>query len=181
MSYKTLPYTYGSKSLDDINALTGMSDGDTVYNLDWNLIEVYDGNMWVNDQAVPRTIESGEVGNVSLGMAVKVNASNEILRLTSDNDSNWQDYVGIVVRIKSDKALVAHFGRYQILVDYEENPTISNGVAIRPAANTGLLREDTSPTGSGGKGVLGYTVEAISATQTNNYLCWATLQTIEMS
>ena len=181
MSYKTLPYTYGSKSLDDINALTGMSEGDTVYNLDWNLIEVYDGDMWVNDQAIPRNIEAEEVGNVALGMAVKVNASNEILRMAADTATNWQDYVGIVVRIKSTKALVAHFGRYKVLVDYEENETIANGVAIRPAANAGLLREDTSPSGSSGIGVLGYTVEAISATQTNNYLCWATLQTIEMA
>jgi len=181
MSYKTLPYTYGAKSLTDINALTGMSQGDTVYNLDWNLIEVYDGNMWINDQAVPRAIEVEEVGNVALGMAVKVNTSNEILRLTADTSANWQDYVGIVVRIDGAKALVAHFGRYQVLVDYEESDTIANGVAIRPAANAGLVREASSTAGSSSKGVIGYTVEGITSSQSNNYLCWATLQTIEMA
>tara|TARA_Y100001972_G_scaffold126203_2_gene179382 strand:+ start:1568 stop:2113 length:546 start_codon:yes stop_codon:yes gene_type:complete len=180
MSYKTLPYTYGAKSLSDINALTGMTEGDTVYNLDWNLIEVYNGDIWVNDQAVSRTIKDTELASLELGMAVKVDTSGEVLKLTQDNSVNIQDYVGVVARITGDKALVAHFGRYQALFNYEDESTIQNGTAVRPSDTPGLLRIEDNPKDSPSVGVLGYTVQAITTTQTSNYLCWVSLQTIEM-
>ena len=50
MSYKPLPFTYGALTNSQINALTGMSQGDTVYNSEWDVIEVYSGNVWTNDQ-----------------------------------------------------------------------------------------------------------------------------------
>ena len=181
MSYKTLPYTYGAKSLDDINALTDMVEGETVYNLDWNIIEVFDGAMWVNDQCTKRNIVSGEVGAIPLGYLVKQNSSGEIQKLTGDDTSNWQDYLGLVVRIKSGVALVAHMGRYQALINYEDDSTIANGVGIRPSEEGGLVRETSSYTSSGARGIIGYTVEAVTVTQTSNYLCWVTLQTIEMA
>ena len=50
MSYKPIPFTYGHKTQTEINALSGKQEGDTVYNTDINLIEIYSGTNWVNNQ-----------------------------------------------------------------------------------------------------------------------------------
>ena len=55
MSYKPIPYTYGTKTLAEIEALTGMQEGDTVYNTTWQIIEIYSGTNWVNNQSVEWT------------------------------------------------------------------------------------------------------------------------------
>jgi len=52
MSYQDLPYTYGVKTLKEINDMTGMVEGDTVFNSDWGLIEIYSGTNWTNSQSV---------------------------------------------------------------------------------------------------------------------------------
>ena len=52
MSYQDLAYTYGTKTLKQINDMTGMSEGDTVFNSDWGIIEIYSGTNWTNHQSV---------------------------------------------------------------------------------------------------------------------------------
>tara|TARA_Y100001937_G_scaffold99906_1_gene136558 strand:+ start:5384 stop:6124 length:741 start_codon:yes stop_codon:yes gene_type:complete len=52
MSYQELPYTYGKKTLKQINDMTGMVEGDTVFNTTWGLIEIYSGTMWTNSQMI---------------------------------------------------------------------------------------------------------------------------------
>ncbi len=52
MSYQDLPYTYGVKTLKEINDMVDMVEGDTVFNSDWGLIEIYSGTNWTNSQSV---------------------------------------------------------------------------------------------------------------------------------
>lgn len=52
MSYQELPFTYGKKTLKQINEMTGMVEGDTVFNTDWGLIEIYSGTNWTNSQSI---------------------------------------------------------------------------------------------------------------------------------
>tara|TARA_R100001443_G_scaffold117299_2_gene141182 strand:- start:94 stop:828 length:735 start_codon:yes stop_codon:yes gene_type:complete len=52
MSYQELPYTHGKKTLKQINDMTGMVEGDTVFNITWGLIEIYSGTNWTNSQSV---------------------------------------------------------------------------------------------------------------------------------
>jgi len=75
MSYKPIPFTYGHKTQTEINALSGKQEGDTVYNTDLNLIEIYSGTNWVNNQCFealtdPSIISEGEFpppGNIPSG------------------------------------------------------------------------------------------------------------------
>ena len=87
MSYKPIPYTYGTKTLAEIEALTGMQEGDTVYNTTWQIIEIYSGTNWVKDEGA-RFITGG--------WGVTTIPANEI-RVWADmtNDSAMYYYKGL--------------------------------------------------------------------------------------
>ena len=69
MSYKNR-YTFGEKTTSQIAALTGMVQGDTVWNTDSYIEEYYTGDVWTNDQCVlmtaGTTIVEGEQVAISL-------------------------------------------------------------------------------------------------------------------
>lgn len=117
MSYQELPYTYGSKTLTNINALTGMTAGDTVYNTTWELMEVYDGNIWVNDTGI--AIQSDGTDVIGPGNAVSLDSTSGGIKLASSTDSAI--YMGVVVRGSSNSAgtwlFMAFMGKYQIKLD----------------------------------------------------------------
>jgi len=177
MSYQTLPYTYGSKTLAEINALTGCVAGDTVYNTTWNVIEVYTGSLWTNDQGTVKNLDR-EYTSPQVGECVgESGASNTIIPSTS---SGIQDFLGVVGRFNSSQAFVAHMGLYSVLVDYDEDPLgVTTGLALSIAsADAGRVQVDLSPSTS--TGIIGYAMETVVNSGSVDYLVKISLQTVEM-
>ena len=85
MSYKQIPFTWGAKPLSWINAKTDANLWDTVWNIDWDIMEIWDGDMWVNDQAVKRLSRGNSTDNISPGLGVFV--ASELMRSLNNNSS----------------------------------------------------------------------------------------------
>lgn len=164
MSYKVIPYTYGKRNNTDINSLTGMSIGDTVFNYDTQLVEIYNGVLWVDERSVMYKIAGTEV--VSLGECVKTNTNGEILR-TGASDKN--KFAGVVTRGGSSTgyATVAFAGKVQVLA----GASIVSGQSLVLYTN-GRVNDDSTP----GSSVLGWCMES----KTSGNLAWMALQTIEL-
>ena len=109
MSYRFLPYTYGSKTATEINALptADLNAGDTVWNTEWHIMETYNGNIWVNDQSHAYWTEEGatiQVGNtVYLTGGVHISNGPLVNLASYDNGAVGypglvHQYVGVVIR-----------------------------------------------------------------------------------
>jgi hypothetical protein len=132
MSYRFLPYTYGSKTVAEIDALPSgdLAEGDTVWNTEWHIMETYDGNIWVNDQSHAFWAEEGatiQVGNtVYLTGGVHVSNGPEVNLASYDNGAVGypgllHQYVGVVIRGQALEGVpnwltVAFCGVYEVEV-----------------------------------------------------------------
>jgi hypothetical protein len=176
MSYQTLPYTYGSKTLAQINSLTGCVAGDTVYNTTWNVIEVYTGSLWTNDQGCVKDLDREYTPQV--GDCVKDSGTANVITLSTS--SGIQDFLGVVGRFNSSQAFVAHMGLYSVLVDYDEDPLgVTTGLPLSiAAADAGRVQVDLSPSTS--TGIIGYAMETVVNSGTVDYPVKIALQTVEM-
>lgn len=178
MSFLSLPYTYGSKTLTEINALTGMVEGETVFNTTWDVIEIYNGVSWVNDQG-ELWRKSAEYDSPQVGDCVQQDTNNQLLLSTG---SSIQDFLGVVSRVTGTNCFVTHMGKYSVLVDYDEDPSgVTTGKPLSiSGADDGRVKVDTSPSGSSGLGIIGYAMETVSNSGTEDYLVKIALQTVEM-
>ena len=95
MSYKQIPFTWGAKPLLWINAKTDANLWDTVWNTDWDIMEIWDGDMWVNDQAVKRLSRGNSVDSITVGKGVALDGNGHCLLSTT---SSKQEYAGINIR-----------------------------------------------------------------------------------
>ena len=76
MSYKALPYTYGKRTTTQIDSLTGMSIGDTVFNTTSQLLEIYNGILWIDERSVMFKIDAGE--SIAVGNTARTLTTGEI-------------------------------------------------------------------------------------------------------
>ncbi len=169
MSYQEIPYTWGSKSLAWINAKTDAELHDTVWNTDWKIMEIWDGDMWVNDQAVKRLSRGNNSDNISIGNGVQVDTSGLVYLSTS---SGSQYYCGVVIRGNAvgnaqSYLLVAFMGVYPVKLN--QAPTIGNVIQLDLNGEF----TDTNLPSTGGCGIV--TVSAGSAGLVN-----CVLQTVEL-
>tara|TARA_Y100000004_G_scaffold50783_1_gene56085 strand:- start:174 stop:749 length:576 start_codon:yes stop_codon:yes gene_type:complete len=191
MSYKPIPYTYGTKTLAEIEALTGMQEGDTVYNTTWQIIEIYSGTNWVNNQSVeyltrsvaeiPKsgTIPSGDRvgdpypddggyniaqhsnGTVQLGTSNETYTLGAKIRGTSANGSQ-------------DRIVVAFSGKWPLFISSQCNKgwnvSLNSIAGNFDAQSTGINEEH-----------IGFGLEDGSGSSDTyrNHLC--VLQTVEMA
>ena len=108
MSYQDLPYTYGVKTLKQINDMTGMVEGDTVFNSTWGLIEIYSGTNWTNSQSVEmmfvqRDISTTNKGRLSTCPPIpSYNDPNERVRTPDISGSNNDEQNGYLVMQTTD-------------------------------------------------------------------------------
>lgn len=171
MSYQELPYTHGSKTLTQINALTGMATGDTVYNTTWELMEVYDGNIWVNDTGIAIQSDGSDV--IGPGNAVSLDGTSGGVKLATSSDTTI--YMGVVVRGNSNSAgtwlFMAFMGKYQIKLD--SSGSINSGDHIL-LGSSGIL--DTT-TGTINAYSCGKTLEDVGGSGVRDV--WVMLQTVE--
>jgi len=82
---------YGNKNTSQIAALTGMQTGDTVFNLDYGMVEVYNGAVWTNTCSVVATSGSG----LSEGQLVYINTSGKVV-LLSTSTTEVKKAIGVV-------------------------------------------------------------------------------------
>ncbi len=171
MSYKKLPYTWGSKSNAWITAkTTGNSVGDTVWNTDWNIMEIWTGAGWTHDQAVLRY--SGGQDALEIGDLVRAN-NDATIRLSGTAEDS---YTGCIIRGSVADGVV---GGGPVLVAYQGVwPVKYNGNTTR-----GYLAELSSPTGqaeavaTGDGDVIGQCLESI--TSAGQVIAKTALQTVE--
>ncbi len=139
MSYKPIPFTYGHKTQTEINALSGKQEGDTVYNTDLNLIEIYSGTNWVNNQCfealtaasslgqfppsgtIPSGDRSGQPFPDDGGYSTKQNANGYIEK----GDTTERDYLGTLKEGTSgsgtsDRVVIAFSGLWPCF--FEDDP-----------------------------------------------------------
>lgn len=165
MSYKTLPYTYGKRTTTQINSLTGMSVGDTVFNTTSQLLEIYNGILWIDERSIMFIIKEGE--SMAVGNTARTLSTGEIEKAsTSDKNS----FCGIVARLNSGTpthAAVAFAGKIQALA----GTGIVSGESVVLYTN-GTINDDSTP----GSSVMGYCMESVSS----GSLAWIALQTIEL-
>ena len=82
---------YGNKTTSQIAALTGMQTGDTVFNLDYGMIEIYNGSVWTNTCSIVAT--SGV--SLSEGQLVFINTSGQVV-LLGTSTTDLRKAVGVV-------------------------------------------------------------------------------------
>jgi hypothetical protein len=73
MSYRGLNTKYGNQTTSFIAGLTGMVEGDTVFNTDYGMVEWYTGQVWTNSCSVLMTASA----TLAEGQCVVINASGQ--------------------------------------------------------------------------------------------------------
>ena len=193
MSYKPIPFTYGAKTLAEINALTGMQEGDTVYNTTWQIIEIYSGTNWVNNQSVewttrnvaeipkPGTIPSGDRSGdpypVDGGYNIAQNSNGKCELGNADQD----DHLGCKIRGIStsgagERIVVAFSGKWPMFLENKAE----KGSYIVIDSTSGNFRALLPGTGAGSDHV-GTCVEQDGSSSSDtyrNYIC--AVQTVEL-
>jgi len=159
MSYKANSTTYGGKTKSQIASLTGMSQGDSVYNTDINRIEYYTGSIWANEDLVVCVIDSGG-GTFSEGQCCHwVNDGTYQKAVALSQEVNSGEFAGIVYRGGTGagtEIVVAWKGIYP--VKFEGATTANFGVSLSSTTNGDNLSE-----GSVSVGHFGIVLETIGA------------------
>jgi len=169
MSYTRLPYTWGSKPLTWINSKTDANLYDTVWNPDWNCMEMWDGDIWVNDQAVKRITRGNSSDVFTPGKGVQLNNNGECFLST---DSGSSSYAGVCIRGTS----VANVQSF-ILVAFMGTWPVSMSGAVTQGNHFELdTNGNFSGTSSPGSGACGVITETI----TSAGLVPCILQTVEL-
>jgi hypothetical protein len=162
MSYRGSYFTYGEKDTAGIEAITGMVEGDSVWNTDYFMPEYYNGNVWV--------LEGGSVvtagATVVQGEIVAIRTSGKVTLGTTSDDVT---ICGVV-----------HHGG----ADTEEICIINHGRALCLAGATIVLGQYATMDGTAGRytdttsastGTFGRCVEA----NTDGNLGWVLLSLME--
>jgi hypothetical protein len=190
MSYKPIPYTYGAKTLTEIAAITGMQEGDTVYNTTWQIIEIYSGTNWVNNQSVeyqtrgiaiippsgtiPSGVRAGQPYPTDGGYGIRQH-SNGTVELSNATQA---EFLGVKIRGIStsgsnERIVVAFSGKWDVFYENDAN----KGEFTVLDSTAGMLRAQTSASSDH----LGTVVERSGAGSTDTYRNYLTaVQTVEL-
>ena len=192
MSYKPIPYTYGAKTLSEIEAITGMQEGDTVYNTTWQIIEIYSGTNWVNNQSVewktrgitvippPGTIPSGDRSGdpypADGGYNIAQNSNGKCELGNADQD----DHLGCKIRGTAtgagERIVVAFSGKWPMFLENDGNK--GEYVVIDSTTPPGGLFRATTSAGSDHVGTVVEQDGSSSSDTFRNYIC--AVQTVEL-
>jgi len=166
MSYQALPYTYGALTNAQINALTGMSAGDTVFNTTSQMLEIYSGNLWVDERSVEFKLKEGVT--CQYGNTMMTNATAGEVELA--NEANQERFCGVIVKGPTGGFVsVAHAGRVEVIA----GATIVAGEFAELYSTAGKINDNTSAVSD----CIGMTLENGSTDD----LVWIALQTIELA
>lgn len=190
MSYKPIPFTYGAKTLAEINALTGMQEGDTVYNTTWQIIEIYSGTNWVNNQSVEYvttnitvippsgTIPSGDRSGDPYPDDGGYNISQDTNGKCELGNADQNDHLGCKIRGIStsgvgERIVVAFSGKWPLFMENDAN----KGEFVVIDSTSGNFRATTSAT-SDHVGTVLEQDGSSSSDSYRNYVC--AVQTVEL-
>ena len=138
MSYQALPYTYGALTNAQINALTGMSAGDTVFNTTSQMLEIYSGQLWVDERSVQFKIKEGVTCQYGNTMMTTTNGEVELA-----DDTYPGRFCGIVVKGPTDGFVsVAHAGRVEAIA----GSSIVSGRFAETYGAAGKINDSTAGT-----------------------------------
>jgi len=183
MSYQKLPYTWGAKTLSEINDLTTQAAvGDTVWNTEWNLMEVRSVNGWTNDCAVWRKASNNHTG-LDIGSVVEANDDTSILGAGADEER----YCGVIIRTqfntaipvgKQFKAAVAYMGMFPVKLFSSTTQNGQAGWFVYLDASTGNGQCLVTPTNPG-VDTIGVLAENVTIPENTSVLANVHLQTVE--
>jgi hypothetical protein len=150
-------YTFGQKTTTQIDALTGMVQGDTVYNTDYHMIEWYTGDTWQNDHTIELTVnETCIEGNT---MFIELVTGN--VEKMTNVASSYAQGIGVVHygATISNKASIFIMGVARTLF----NATVDNSDYAIASATAGVSKKTTVS----GYGVFGQVLEPATYTATD--------------
>ena len=182
-------YTYGIKTTTEINALTNLQEGQSVWNSDLSKPEyvVNDGGtlLWVNDDCVVCVNNQGSA--VSEGDLVRINNSTAVsstsivLQTNSPIDNRWLQF-GVVFRggANGSKIVVAQQGLYKVKFRNAGAGTVAtSGNIVVYSATAGQVNQVASTvTGASAFGYIGVVMQTLTNAQlvANNYLAKCMIQ-----
>lgn len=154
--------TYGNRTTAQIDALTGMSEGNTVFDTSLKRYRVYDGLGWAGDNIVVQKISTGFAataqGNTIIPSTVPIGGGSEIgipTTSTGNQEFIFATSVSTVTKNQNEYCPVSYLGVQPALydgagaaVDPADYPTLSTLTAGRFAEVT-----------SGTTGVFGIALE----------------------
>lgn len=182
-------YTYGIKTTTEINALTNLQEGQSVWNSDLSKPEyvVNDGGtlLWVNEDCVVCLNNQGSA--VSEGDLVRVNNSTAVsstsivLQTNSPIDNRWLQF-GVVFRggANGSKVVVAQQGLYKVKFRNAGAGTIatSGNIVVYSATAGQVTQVASNVTGASAYGYIGVVMQTLTNAQlvANNYLAKCMIQ-----
>tara|TARA_Y100000389_G_scaffold104633_1_gene101529 strand:+ start:3139 stop:3702 length:564 start_codon:yes stop_codon:yes gene_type:complete len=141
MSYQKFPYTFGAKTMAEMQLLPA-KPGDTVFNLDWQIVEtcVYEQNLagaseknpgpvWTNDQSYLCICD----GPIQKGNVMAFSSLNTASLAAGDI---YAEYCGVVIRGEAtevgDKTWgqLAYMGKYEVLYTDEVSRGQFGGLGV---------------------------------------------------
>jgi hypothetical protein len=182
-------YTYGIKTTTEINALTNLQEGQSVWNSDLSKPEyvVNDGGtlLWVNEDCVVCLNNQGSA--VSEGDLVRVNNSTAVsstsivLQTNSSLDNRWLQF-GVVFRggANGSKIVVAQQGLYKVKFRNAGAGTIatSGNIVVYSVTAGQVTQVASTSTGASAYGYIGVVMQTFTNAQliANNYLVKCMIQ-----
>lgn len=182
-------YTYGIKTTTEINALTNIQEGESVWNSDLSKPEyvVNDGGtlLWVNEDCVVCLNNQGSA--VSEGDLVRVNnttavsSTSIVLQTNSPIDNRWLQF-GVVFRggANGNKIVVAQQGLYKVKFRNAGVGTVatSGNIVVYSATAGQVTQVASTSTGASAFGYIGAVMQTFTNAQliANNYLVKCMIQ-----
>ena len=152
MAYKGLNTIFGAKTTSDISSLTGMTQGDTVFNTEYGMVEVYTGNVWTNNCSI--VITAG--ATIATGQLVYINASGQAV-LLNNSAANYAKGIGVCQYGGTSGSLISV--RTHGLAKCLTSASVSLGDYATVSSTAGSIGSTTSPTA----GTLGRIVQGTGA------------------
>jgi hypothetical protein len=162
MSYRN-NYTYGEKTTAQIKALTGMTQGQTVWNNEYHRMEWYTGSVWLNEMGA--TVIAGET--LVQGELVGISVAGKALKMI-DGDEVWG--IGVVHHggVLDDVVCIINMGQCLVMGGAT---TVLGQYATLHASTAGRMNDTTAAS----SGTFGRITEAGST----GVLSWVMLVFIE--
>ena len=163
--YKGNPTKYGNRTTSQIAVLTNMSIGDTVFNTDYGMVEIYTGSVWTNTCSIIATSGSA----LSEGKIVYLNSSGQVVPLNTST-INVRKAVGVVQygALAAGSSVVI---RTHGLAKCHTSAAVTIGSYAATSSTAGSIGDTTSPT----TGTMGRILQTVGT----NSLCYVALTFIE--
>lgn len=154
--------TYGNRTTAEIDALTGMSEGDTAYDTSLNRYRVYDGLGWVGDNIIVQKISNG-LATVNQGNLVRPsNIANNEIGLPSTATGNYElicgSSISTIAKAQNTYCPMSYFGLQPVLYDGQGASVDPQEFVIMSTTTAGSMSETTATTG-----IFGISVQSLSS------------------